>query len=106
MPAGGVVIDEIVLDSGRKPGAALSVMGATVSPPRSRRLYCRPRSLSSWSGSSVERSSAVAVAVVIDLEGVTAEQHDALVAAMGLTGQPASTVPGLIFHAAGPTPTG
>jgi hypothetical protein len=48
----------------------------------------------------------MSIAVVIDLEGVTAEQHDALVAAMGLAGQSAAATPGLIFHAAGPSPTG
>jgi hypothetical protein len=48
----------------------------------------------------------MAVAVVIDLPGVTAEQHDALVTAMGVADQPASAVPGLLFHASGPTPTG
>jgi hypothetical protein len=48
----------------------------------------------------------MAIAVVIDMDGVTAEQHDALIKAMGLDGQPASAVPGLIFHAAGPTSTG
>jgi hypothetical protein len=48
----------------------------------------------------------MAIAVVIDFAGGTAEKHDELVEAMGLTGQPASSVPGLIFHAAGPTETG
>jgi hypothetical protein len=48
----------------------------------------------------------MAIAVVIDVPGLTAEQHDALVDAMGLTDQPASAVPGLIFHASGPTATG
>jgi hypothetical protein len=48
----------------------------------------------------------MAIAVVIDLPGVTAERHDALVAARGLTDQPASAVPGLIFHASGPMATG
>ncbi len=48
----------------------------------------------------------MAIAAVIDLDGVTAERHDALVEAMGLTDQPASAVVGLIFHATGPTPTG
>lgn len=48
----------------------------------------------------------MAIAVVIDLEGVTAEQHDALIGAMGLDGQSAAAVPGLLVHVAGPTPTG
>jgi hypothetical protein len=48
----------------------------------------------------------MAVAAVIDLAGITAEQHDALVAAMGLTGDSAAVVPGLIFHVDGPTATG
>ena len=48
----------------------------------------------------------MAIAVVIDLAGVTAAQHDALVAAMGLDGQPVTAVPGLVFHVAGPTATG
>jgi len=44
--------------------------------------------------------------VAIDLDGMAAEPHDALVAAMGLSGQPAAAVPGPILHASGPTPTG
>lgn len=48
----------------------------------------------------------MAIAVVIDAPGLTADQHDALVDAMGLTDQPAAAVPGLIFHASGPTATG
>ena len=48
----------------------------------------------------------MAIAVVIDFAGGTAEKHDALVAEMGLTGETASTVQGLIFHAAGPTEGG
>lgn len=48
----------------------------------------------------------MAIAVVIDFEGGNAEGYDAVVQEMGLTGQPASAVAGLIFHAAGPMPTG
>jgi hypothetical protein len=48
----------------------------------------------------------MAIAVVIDVPDRTADQHDALVDAMGLTDQPASAVPGMIFHAAGPTASG
>jgi hypothetical protein len=47
----------------------------------------------------------MAIAVVMDFHG-TAEQYDAVVAEMGLTGQPASAVAGLIFHMAGPTEDG
>jgi hypothetical protein len=48
----------------------------------------------------------MAIAVVIDVPGLTADQHDALVDAMGLTDQPAAAVPGMIFHVSGPTATG
>jgi hypothetical protein len=48
----------------------------------------------------------MAIAVVLDFEGGSAETYDAVVGEMGLTGQPASAVAGLIFHAAGPTATG
>lgn len=48
----------------------------------------------------------MAIAVVIDLAGMTAQQHDALVAAMGLDGEPAAAVPGLLVHVDGPTATG
>ena len=48
----------------------------------------------------------MAIAVVFDFEGGTAEQYDALVREMGIGGQPASAIPGMIFHAAGPAEGG
>lgn len=48
----------------------------------------------------------MAIAAIIDFEGGSAEQYDAVVQEMGLGGQPASAVPGLIVHGAGPTETG
>ena len=48
----------------------------------------------------------MAIAVVIDFEGGSAEQYDAVAQEMGVAGQPASVVRGLILHAAGPTETG
>jgi hypothetical protein len=48
----------------------------------------------------------MAIAAVIDTEGGRAEQYDAVVQELGLVGQPASAVRGLILHAAGPTETG
>jgi hypothetical protein len=48
----------------------------------------------------------MAIAVVIDFEGGTADKYDALVQEMGVAGQPASVIPGLIFHVAGPTASG
>jgi hypothetical protein len=44
----------------------------------------------------------MAIATVIDLPGGTAARHDALVREMGIGGQSASAIPGLIFHVAGP----
>ena len=48
----------------------------------------------------------MAIAVVLDFAGGTAEKHEALIAEMGVVDLPASEVQGLIFHAAGPTETG
>lgn len=48
----------------------------------------------------------MAIAVVIDYEGASADQYDALVREMGIVGQPASAIAGLILHAAGPTAGG
>jgi hypothetical protein len=48
----------------------------------------------------------MAIAVVIDFEGGSAERYDAVVDEMGLRDQPASAVAGPVLHAAGPTPTG
>lgn len=48
----------------------------------------------------------MAIAVIIDFAGGTAATYDAVVQEMGLTGQPAAAVAGLIVHMAGPTATG
>jgi hypothetical protein len=48
----------------------------------------------------------MAITAIIDFEGGSAEEYDAVVQELGLVGQPASAVQGLILHAAGPTETG
>jgi hypothetical protein len=48
----------------------------------------------------------MAIAVVIDFDGGSTDQYDALVREMGIGGQPASVIAGLLFHAAGPTEGG
>jgi hypothetical protein len=48
----------------------------------------------------------MAIAAVIDLDGMTGEEHEALMREMGLAGQPAAAAAGLIFHVSGPIPEG
>lgn len=48
----------------------------------------------------------MAIAVVIDLDGMTGEEHEASMGEMGLAGQPAAAAEGLIFHVSGPIPEG
>jgi hypothetical protein len=48
----------------------------------------------------------MAIAVVFNFDGGTAEQYDALVREMRIAGQPASAIAGLFFLAAGPAEGG